>query len=1197
MSFFDDISNALGTSGNGGGLLGAVESLGQDVVNAFTSLGNFVDNNIPGGWASIAGGVLAVAGFPDLADLADVSDLTDADVANVMTSSDDVSKLTDAIQQLQPMVDNGTITSDQLASIASSGTDYSPSEISSLINDSGFSGDDLSTLASNGYSPTEITSLTSQGFAPSDLSTLASNGFTPSSISDLSSGFGMSPDELTNLANSGYSSNDVTSMIDKGFSPNDITSLANSGITGSDVTSLTSQGFSSVDLMAASSNGLTVNDMSSLLDSGLQPNQIAGLSNNFDATQLTNLTNNGYTANDIQSLTDNGFTPDQISNLSDQGFSPESLQNLVNADYNATDISNAVANGANSNELSYLAANNQTAALENIIGPTDSAQAATAAANRAAEQAAAQAAQQQATEAALNAEFPGATYAPPNISAEEAQWATNNAATAAQQQATIQSLGLPEGTVQSNVFGTEAYLDQASGTVYNLDGSVNADLTNQVAQETAALQPVAPTSTPGLTVTNTSTLPNGGTLTTYSDGSSYYSLPIDGQTYIENAQTGQFVTSLPDTTPVEAAPVTPTEPTTPVEPTTPTSTSPVSPVSPGPGTVNLTSTGVSDSAPGTIYTDPATGQQEIVLDSGKTVNYADYQAAQATGNPVSVDGNMQTGVTVQLQTTPEPVTTPVTPTTVTPPNEPIPEPPASATTDYTIGNQTYYVDPNTSIAYDSNGTVDVNASQIYQSANPSSTAIDPTVLAATGAAVVAGGAIAATAGGGGGAAAATTPTTTTPVAPTTTTTPTPVQPTATTYQPYGQVGGQTAYKGSDGNLYTQNSNGTYTKSTIVQNADGTYTLDPTTGTSTGTTTVVAGTAAATAAVGAAAAGTAGTTGATSGTTTGTTGTTGGTTTGTTGTTGTTNGTTTGTTGGTGAGTTGTSTGTGLTPGSTGGSTGIQPPPPATTPTPGADQVLNQPTYTDPNGTPVDTSGWSNAQIAAAIAAGYLLLSGALTPKPNMSGYQNQWFPIPTFNGAGLVNPGVNPGYIEPAPMYNNNGQAGIDQYYWGQHGYAQNMSDLANYNTGAVNAPSTPYGNPNAVNLGQLYPLQYPNPQSTAGAYGSLAAAPNQAPTPNMSYDIYHNNVQMNTAAPAIPGFSQIYGPNTQAQMASGVGQGAQYGQTLNYVNTPAQLATTGTNQTTTGAPGANTPAAQIGAISPSALAAQLQATASSYGG
>ena len=214
----------------------------------------------------------------------------------------------------------------------------------------------------------------------------------------------------------------------------------------------------------------------------------------------------------------------------------------------------------------------------------------------------------------------------------------------------------------------------------------------------------------------------------------------------------------------------------------------------------------------------------------------------------------------------------------------------------------------------------------------------------------------------------------------------------------------------------------------------------------------------------------------------------------------------------------------------------------------------------------------------------------------MSGYQNQWFPIPTYNGAGLVNPGVNPGYIQPAPMYNNNGQAGIDQYYWGQHGYAQNMSDLANYNTGAVNAPSTPYGNPNAVNLGQLYPLQYPNPQSTAGAYGSLAAAPNQAPTPNMSYDIYHNNVQMNTADQAIPGFSQIYVPNTQAQMASGVGQGAQYGQTLNYVNTPAQLATTGTNQTTTGAPGANTPAAQIGAISPSALAAQLQATASSYG-
>jgi hypothetical protein len=170
-------------------------------------------------------------------------------------------------------------------------------------------------------------------------------------------------------------------------------------------------------------------------------------------------------------------------------------------------------------------------------------------------------------------------------------------------------------------------------------------------------------------------------------------------------------------------------------------------------------------------------------------------------------------------------------------------------------------------------------------------------------------------------------------------------------------------------------------------------------------------------------------------------------------------------------------------------------------------------------------------------------------------------------------------------MYNTGGYPGMDQYYWGQHGYAQNMSDLANYNSGAVNAPSTPYGNPNAINLGQLAQFNYPNMQSIAGAYGSLGAAPNQAPLPNMSYDIYNNPVQMNTAAPAIAGYAGAFGPNTYNNMAVGQGMGQQYGQSLNYVVTPAQLATTGTN-----------PASALTSVSPSALASQLQSAATTAG-
>ena len=209
----------------------------------------------------------------------------------------------------------------------------------------------------------------------------------------------------------------------------------------------------------------------------------------------------------------------------------------------------------------------------------------------------------------------------------------------------------------------------------------------------------------------------------------------------------------------------------------------------------------------------------------------------------------------------------------------------------------------------------------------------------------------------------------------------------------------------------------------------------------------------------------------------------------------------------------------------------------------------------PDGTPVDTSAWTAGDVAKALLLGYIVYGMATMPKvPPVP--TRQPFPIPTFNGVGLVNPGANPGFVEPAPMYGNQ-QPGIDQYYWGQHAYAQNMSDLANLNTNAVNVPVNPYGNPNAVNLGQLYPLQYPNAMSTAGAYGSLGAAPNQAPMPNMSYDMYNNPVQMNTPAPVVPGYAGAFGPNIQAQMAAGQGPAQQYGQGLNYVALPAQLKAT----------------------------------------
>ena len=104
----------------------------------------------------------------------------------------------------------------------------------------------------------------------------------------------------------------------------------------------------------------------------------------------------------------------------------------------------------------------------------------------------------------------------------------------------------------------------------------------------------------------------------------------------------------PDAPVVPETPVNVETPTAPVEPYTPISEGPQVPTQPRVPT-DIASTGISDSAPGTIYNGP--NGPEVVLDSGKTVNLADYQAAIESGQPVSVDGQMTTGVTTEFQTT------------------------------------------------------------------------------------------------------------------------------------------------------------------------------------------------------------------------------------------------------------------------------------------------------------------------------------------------------------------------------------------------------------------------------------------------------------------------------------------------------------------------------------------------------------------
>jgi hypothetical protein len=92
-----------------------------------------------------------------------------------------------------------------------------------------------------------------------------------------------------------------------------------------------------------------------------------------------------------------------------------------------------------------------------------------------------------------------------------------------------------------------------------------------------------------------------------------------------------------------------------------------------------------------------------------------------------------------------------------------------------------------------------------------------------------------------------------------------------------------------------------------------------------------------------------------------------------------------------------------------------------------------------------------------------------------------------------------------------------------------------------------------------------------------------------MSYDIYHNPVQMNTETPAIAGTPSAYGPTTPQEMAAGHGAGSTYGASLNYVAPAPQLAPT--------AGAGMTPASQLTSISPSDLASQLLADANAAGG
>jgi hypothetical protein len=224
---------------------------------------------------------------------------------------------------------------------------------------------------------------------------------------------------------------------------------------------------------------------------------------------------------------------------------------------------------------------------------------------------------------------------------------------------------------------------------------------------------------------------------------------------------------------------------------------------------------------------------------------------------------------------------------------------------------------------------------------------------------------------------------------------------------------------------------------------------------------------------------------------------------------------------------------------------------------------------------IAAGGWSASDIFTAVKAGLLapvvLNMLGLGPKiPEITMPKQQWMPIPTYNSSGLVNPGVNPGMIAPSTFYGEQAP-GVNEYYWGKHGYVQSPTGLAglqNYNLNTI-APTQPYGNPNAVNLGKLV-----TPEDLG--YNPALIAPEYQ---------YTGLSSLNTPAPAIPGFAGAFEPGTEAQMALGQSPTQQLGQSLNYVAYPAQALPTVNNS-------GFTPAAELTNISPQELSAQLLAAA-----
>ena len=133
--------------------------------------------------------------------------------------------------------------------------------------------------------------------------------------------------------------------------------------------------------------------------------------------------------------------------------------------------------------------------------------------------------------------------------------------------------------------------------------------------------------------------------------------------------------------------------------------------------------------------------------------------------------------------------------------------------------------------------------------------------------------------------------------------------------------------------------------------------------------------------------------------------------------------------------------------------------------------------------------------------------------------------MPTTQGA-LVNPGLNPGYIQATPAYQTTNPV-QSKFYWGQHPYAIGPADIGAYNY-TPQAPATPWGAQQAL-TGPVTPAATRTPSTQHPIQTQLHDAWNTG-----NYDTVNDIVKNNDISTLQT--NALYGPSvTQDALAHGV--------------------------------------------------------------